>query len=154
MWENFDSEWFIEHPNLIFLNWGLIFYFFPLKYTIGKRPREKTKVCVEVVILNSKNMPMGGGQGVWIPNSYKATKNGPWNTPPPPPPTPEKKILICIWRWCLLNYILKGLWKNLISFSLGFFFHSFVYLIKISFCKLFMFYRVISLIYTATYYYV
>lgn len=29
-------------------------------------------------------MPMGGGQGVWIPNSYKATKNGPWNTPPPP----------------------------------------------------------------------
>lgn len=28
-------------------------------------------------------MPMGGGQGVWIPNSYKATKNGPWNTPPP-----------------------------------------------------------------------
>lgn len=37
-------------------------------------------------------MPMGGGQGVWIPNSYKATKNGPWNTPPTPPPPPKKKF--------------------------------------------------------------
>lgn len=29
-------------------------------------------------------MPMGGGQGVWIPNSYKATKMG-LEIPPPPP---------------------------------------------------------------------